>query len=98
MRIGQVIGKVTLSQQEKSYAGGRFLLVQPWSAGKYARPSAPQASEGGLVVYDQLGAGIGSVIGYTEGSEAAKPFAQPTPVDAYCSAILDDVFYQPPGK
>lgn len=96
MRLGQVIGKVTLSRHESSYTGGRFLLVQPWSAAKYANPSAPAASEAGLVVFDQLGAGLGSIIGYTEGSEAAKPFTQPTPVDAYCAAIVDEVFHQPP--
>ena len=96
MRLGHVIGKLTLSHQDPAYRGGRFLLVQPWSAAKYTAPAAPQASTASLVVYDSLGAGVGSIIGYTEGSEAAKPFATPTPVDAYCAAIIDEVFYQPP--
>jgi ethanolamine utilization protein EutN len=95
MRLGHVIGKVTLSRQDASYCGGRFLLVQPWCAAKYAQPSAPQPSDASLVVFDALGAGIGSIVGFTEGSEAAKPFAAPTPVDAYCAAIIDQVFYQP---
>jgi microcompartment protein CcmK/EutM len=96
MRLGHVIGKVTLSRQDPAYLGGRFLLVQPWSAAKYAQPGAPLASDAGLVVYDALGAGVGSIVGFTEGSEAAKPFASPTPVDAYCAAIIDEVFHQPP--
>ncbi|MBS0632470.1 MAG: EutN/CcmL family microcompartment protein [Verrucomicrobia bacterium] len=96
MRLGHVIGNVTLSQQDPAYRGGRFLLVQPWSAARFATPAAPSGSGTSLVVYDKLGAGVGSIIGYTEGSEAAKPFATATPVDAYCAAIIDEVFYQPP--
>lgn len=96
MRLGHVIGNLTLSVQDPAYRGGRFLLVQPWSAAQFAAPAAAPSSATSLVVYDSLGAGVGSIIGYTEGSEAAKPFATPTPVDAYCAAIIDEVFYQPP--
>ncbi len=100
MRLGHVIGKVTLSQQDPAYHGGRFLLVQPWTAADYANASARAAkpspgAPANLVVYDSLGAGVGSIIGFTEGSEAAKPFATATPVDAYCAAIVDEVFFQP---
>ena len=96
MRLGTVIGKVTLSRQDPAYRGARFLLVRPWTTAQYARPEAPQRSDAILVVYDQLGAGTGSIVGFTEGSEASKPFATPTPVDAYSAAIIDEVFYQPP--
>ena len=96
MRRGHVIGTVTLSRQDPAYLGGRFLLVQPWNTAKYAKPAAPQPSDAGLVVYDALGAGVGSIVGFTEGSEASKPFTGPTPVDAYCAAIIDEVFHQPP--
>ena len=89
MRLGHVIGKVTLSRQEPSYRGGRFLLVRPWAP-------VPQAAGPSLVVYDNLGAGVGHLIGYVEGSEAAVPFAEPTPVDAYNAAIADEIFHQPP--
>ena len=89
MRLGHVIGKVTLSRQEPSYRGGRFLLVWPWAA-------AAQKAGPALVVYDSLGAGLGHLIGFVEGSEAAKPFAESTPVDAYNAAIADEIFHQPP--
>jgi ethanolamine utilization protein EutN len=102
MRLGHVIGKVTLSRQEPSYRGGRFLLVRPWapsfvpgSGTSEGRPSAQTASPS-LVVYDNLGAGVGHLIGFVEGSEAAKPFAEATPVDAYNAAIADEIFHQPP--
>jgi ethanolamine utilization protein EutN len=48
-------------------------------------------------MYDQLGAGVGHVVGFTEGAEATAPFPEPTPVDAYCAAIIDQIFYQPPA-
>lgn len=99
MRLGHVIGKVTLSRQEPSYVGGRFLLVRPWapaSAEPVAGRPPPQQAGATLVVYDNLGAGLGSVIGFTEGSEASRPFAEATPVDAYNAAIADEIFHQPP--
>lgn len=109
MRLGHVIGTVTLSHQEPSYRTGRFLVVQPFSAAQYAErasrrsgsaspiPFKLQGAAPTLVVYDRLGAGVGHVVGFTEGSEAAKPFDTPTPVDAYCAAIVDEIFYQPPA-
>ncbi len=45
-----------------------------------------------VVLFDQLGAGPGSLIGLSEGREAANPFGkQKTPVDAYCACLLDRI-------
>ena len=45
-----------------------------------------------LVIYDDLGAGVGSRIGFSEGGEAAAPFhPEKKPVDAYCACILDQI-------
>ena len=97
MRLGHVIGTVTLSRQDPAYRGGRFLLVQPCTAKQFASKDHLPASSGAtLVVFDALGAGVGHIVGFTEGSEACKPFDQPTPVDAYNAAIVDEIFYQPP--
>jgi microcompartment protein CcmK/EutM len=99
MRLGHVIGRVTLSQQDPAYLGGRFLLVQPFAQAQFAgAPMTPLAPGSSLVVYDNLGAGVGHVIGYTEGAEASAPFAQPTPVDAFNAAIVDAIFYTPPSR
>ncbi len=98
MRLGHVIGRVTLSQQDPAYHGGRFLLVQPFGRDQFRGAGmTPLAAGNSLVVYDQLGAGVGHVIGFTEGAEATAPFPEPTPVDAYCAAIVDEIFYQPPA-
>jgi ethanolamine utilization protein EutN len=45
-----------------------------------------------LVIFDNLGAGHGHRIGFSEGGEAAVPFLPDRkPVDAYCACILDRV-------
>jgi len=42
------------------------------------------------VIYDDLGAGAGSRIGFSEGGEAALPFQpEKIPIDAYCACLLD---------
>lgn len=97
MRLGHVIGRVTLAKQDPAYRGGRFLLVQPFAREQFRGSGmTPLAKGSSLVVYDNLGAGLGSVIGFTEGAEATAPFDDPTPVDAYNAAIIDEFFYQPP--
>lgn len=99
MRLGHVIGRVTLSKQDPAYHGGRFLLVQPFAKDQFAgAPMVPLAPGSSLVVYDNLGAGVGHIIGFTEGSEASVPFANPTPVDAFNAAIVDTLFYSPPSS
>lgn len=98
MRLGHVIGTVTLSACEPALRGGRFLLVQPFGPDQFrGGPPAPLAKGATVVVYDALGAGQEQAIGFTEGAEAAMPFASDTPVDAYNAAIMDEVFYAPPG-
>ena len=98
MRLGHVIGRVTLSKQDPAYLGGRFMLVQPFAMEQFrGAPMTPLAPGSSLVVYDNLGAGLGHVIGFTEGAEATAPFDQPTPVDAFNAAIVDEMFYNPPS-
>ena len=97
MRLGHVIGKVTLSTADPALRGGRFLLVQPAGQAQFAgAPALPLAAGPTVVVYDQLGGGLNDLVGFTEGAEASAPFDQPTPVDAYCAALIDSVHYQPP--
>ena len=48
-----------------------------------------------LVVYDDLGAGVGQTIGFSEGREAAQPFDPPIPIDAVSAVLVDEVLYNP---
>jgi len=98
MRLGHVIGRVTLSKQDPAFRGARFLIVQPLAKAQFAgAPMTPLAPGSSLVVYDNLGAGAGHIVGFVEGSEAAMPFDQPTPVDAFNAAIVDQISYNPPS-
>lgn len=97
MRIATVIGRVTLSVRHSSLRGERLMLAQPWTAKSIGTGTNHGNS---IVVYDEIGASPGQIIAISEGAEATRPFAQNTPIDAYCSALIDDVFYQSqePGK
>ena len=91
MRMGTVIGRVTLSVRSPKYTGERLLLTLPWKADTF---SGAAKFDPAIVVYDQLGAGVGQEIAISEGREAACPFEKPTPVDAYCAALVDEFFYK----
>ena len=90
MRIGKVIGTVTLNRWHESLRGARYRVAVPLSLADLRDSSQVKAE--GLVVYDELGAGDGSLIAISEGAEAAQPFRPDfKPIDAYCAAILDSV-------
>src|SRR5208282_6192087 len=97
MRIGTVIGRVTLGKTAESLRGARWLIVSPFARQQFQDPShLPAVSrEASLVVYDDLGGSVGQTIGFIEGREAAMPFDQPTPIDALDAALVDDIFYSP---
>jgi microcompartment protein CcmK/EutM len=98
MKLGTVIGRVTLSKSVDVLKGGRFFVVSPFSREQYAAGLDAKPGLGtdpSLVVYDDLGANVKQVVGYEEGREAAQPFDQPTPVDAINSALVDEMFYNP---
>ena len=98
MKLGTVIGRVTLSQTVAPLRGARWLIVSPFTRDHYQRGTATppgMSKDPSLVVYDDLGGGVGQTIGYIEGREAAQPFEQPTPIDAVNAALIDEVFYSP---
>ena len=96
MKFAMIIGRVTLNISDPSYKGGRFLLgipckpdLQPVERGK----ALPKGNS--FVIYDRIGATEGDLVAYTDGGEAAAPFADPTPCDAYNAAIIDTVYWNP---
>jgi len=101
MRLGQVIGRVTLSVTVPSLEGARWLIVSPFNREHFpSDPVAPPVltKEPSLVVYDNLGGAAGQTIGFVEGREASCPFDTPTPVDAINAALIDEIFYSPLRK
>ena len=90
MRIAKVVGTVTLSRCHPTFAGARLRLAVPLSLAELKGEQQPQADE--MVVWDENGAGLGSLIAVSEGAEATQPFRPDLKaVDAYASAILDEV-------
>ncbi len=90
MRIGEVIGNVTLNRSHPELTGASYKLVVPLSLDDLAGRGEKSAKA--IVVYDELGAGIGSRIAISEGAEATAPFyPQDKVIDAYNAAILDQV-------
>ena len=98
MKLGSVIGRVTLSKAAPELEGARWLIVSPFTREHYQQGTVEPtglSKDPSLVVYDALGGGVGQTIGYVEGREAAQPFDQPTPIDAINAALVDEIFYNP---
>jgi microcompartment protein CcmK/EutM len=90
MRIAEVIGTVTLSRVHPSLVAARWIIGVPFGLKALQGQHAPDGED--LVIFDNLGAGNGHRIGFSEGGEAAVPFyPERKPVDAFCACILDQV-------
>ncbi len=88
MRIGEVIGRVTCSKLHPNVKHSRLLVVVPMTREAITEGSSTRGEE--LVVFDELGAGRGQLIGISEGGEAANPFGKTkVPIDAYCACLID---------
>jgi ethanolamine utilization protein EutN len=88
MRIADVVGTVTLNRAHPSLNRATLKLVVPLSWDNLLGKSNEPVEE--VVVFDELGAGLGSRIAMSEGREAAMPFYPDVkPIDAYNAAILD---------
>jgi microcompartment protein CcmK/EutM len=101
MKLGKVIGRVTLNQVAPELEGARWLIVSPFTRDVYQRGTEPPeglSRDPTLVVFDNLGGRVGETIGYVEGREAAMPFDEPRPVDAINVALVDEVVYDPPAE
>jgi carbon dioxide concentrating mechanism protein CcmL len=98
VRLGKVLGRVTLNKVVKELEGARWLVVSPFTREFFQNgPDTPEgmSKDSSLVVYDDIGGNVGQTIGYVEGREAAMPFDPVKPVDALNVALVDDVTYRP---
>ena len=90
MRIGEVIGTVTLNRVHPDLAGYRFKLAVPLALDDLS--GRGEKSAAAITVLDELGAGVSSRIAISEGAEAAAPFyPNAKAIDAYNAAILDQI-------
>jgi ethanolamine utilization protein EutN len=94
MRIAEVIGTVTLSRMHPSLVNARWVIGVPFSLKALRENARPDGED--VVIFDNLGAGTGQRIAFSEGGEAAAPFhPERKAVDAFCSCILDQLVIHP---
>lgn len=90
MRIMECIGRVTLSRQDPSLKGAAWKLAVPLMHAGLKGDASGRTEP--IVVYDDMSAGVGSLMAVTESAEASTPFFPGVkPIDAYCAALLDVV-------
>jgi microcompartment protein CcmK/EutM len=90
MKVYRVCGSVTLSRSHPTYEGAVLRTVEPEGHATLGG-KAPQDPDL-LVMWDERGSGLGSLVAVSDGAEAAQAFRpELKPVDAYCSAILDQI-------
>ena len=85
--------------QEEAFKGGRWLVINPVDTDQLNTCIGQQPTltkQPSLIIYDNMGAGEGDIIGFVEGAEATAPFDGPTPIDAISLAIFDTLKYQAP--
>ena len=94
MRIARVIGKVTLNRTMPELLPGSYLIVRPCNRGTLLGDNA--GNDETLVLYDELAAREGDLVGLVEGREATAPFwPAKVPYDSYNACILDELNFEP---
>jgi len=94
MRLGKTIGTVTLVEALPTLRGGSLRMVVPLAASDLEAGDGPAEP---LVAWDDLGAGDGQLVAFSEAGEAAQPFyPNEKPIDAYVAAIIDSLEISPP--
>ncbi|MCY2938016.1 MAG: carbon dioxide concentrating mechanism protein CcmL [Planctomycetota bacterium] len=95
MRVGKVLGTVTLSRVVPELVGIRWLVIGPCDLAAIEAANGLEhleASGEDLVVADGVGAGVGQIIAFSEGGEAPMPYIPlKKPVDAYAGLLIDSL-------
>ena len=90
MRIMECIGRITLSRWDPSLTGASWKLAVPLTHAGLQGDLSNRAEP--IVIYDELGAGYGTLMAVSESAEAVAPFhPHLKPIDGYNTAILDQI-------
>jgi ethanolamine utilization protein EutN len=90
MKLGRVVGKISLVKAHPSLLGRRWVIAVPQSLAVLAGTGKQTEEE--VIAVDELGATQGDLVAITDGREAAAPFEpERKPVDAYVAGIIDDL-------
>ena len=96
MRIGQVIGKLTLSQPHATFRGASLKIVVPLMLDELTEANRGDElqfqAEETLIAWDGVSVSEGAIVAIAEGPEASMPFRPLVkPVDAQIVALLDEI-------
>jgi microcompartment protein CcmK/EutM len=85
MQVARVLGEVVSTIKDDNLSGLKLLVLQPLSA-------SGESSGKTVVAVDSVGAGVGEIVFFVRGREAAFPFypVEP-PVDAAVTGIVDQI-------
>ena len=88
MFLARVVGSVVATRKHDGFQGSKLLLLQPL----VAQQRALVASGSSVVAVDGVGAGLGELVMFTQGSSARLAArSKDTPVDAIIVGIVDRV-------
>jgi microcompartment protein CcmK/EutM len=97
VRIGEVIGTVTLCVADPKFVGKQLSIVQPHNP--QSLRANGMATDEVVVCIDELNSRVKDRVGFSEGREAAMPWhPDKVAVDAYLACLLDDVSYEQRAK
>lgn len=83
MILGKVIGTVWSTKKDENLIGAKFLIVQQLDLDLKPKDST-------VVAVDSVGAGVGEVVLYAQGSSARQTTqTKDKPIDAVIMAIVD---------
>ncbi len=88
MFLAKVIGNVVSTQKNARFQGMKLLMIQP----HITRDGKLVESGSSVVAVDSVGAGVGELVMFTQGSSARlTEMTKDTPVDTVIVGIVDTV-------
>ncbi|MBK8477147.1 MAG: EutN/CcmL family microcompartment protein [Opitutaceae bacterium] len=91
MFLARVIGSVVSTKKDETMRGQKLLLLRPMLVDE-ANPAQFRAGPSTIVACDALGAGIGDLVLFCQGSSARQAAGMKTlPIDAAVIGLVDTV-------
>ncbi len=88
MFLAKVIGNIVSTQKNPRFQGMKLLMIQPY----VTREGKLAESGSSVVAVDSVGAGVGELVMFTQGSSARlTEMTKDTPVDTVIVGIVDTV-------
>lgn len=91
MFLARVIGQVVSSKKDEAMQGRKLLMLRPMLVDE-SDPANLRPGSNTIVAVDSIGAGVGELVMFVQGSSARKVKGlSPCPIDAAVTGIVDSV-------